>query len=160
MRSYLVLTLPGSPGPDQRGTIFVADRISWLAFFFPWIWLLTKRLWLASLIVLLGQLFAGQLMRVSGFEALGLTLIMAINVLIALEGRHFYSEMLIRRGWTLQEVILATDLETAEEAYFSGLTKSNANVLAAPNWMKSKVAPSVSDWARGGIGLFDHQGGR
>ena len=158
MKSYLVLTPPGTD-PDHEKTVILADRFSWLALFFPSIWLLTKRLWLAALAVFLAQVAAGQLMQVSGFAVAGFLAAVSINLLVALEGRHFYSESLIRRGWTLQDVVMAADLDTAEEIYFAGLPQASTAPVAVANWANSVRTPSAAGWDRGGIGLFD-QGGR
>lgn len=158
MKSYLVLTPPGTD-PDHEKTVILADRFSWLALFFPWIWLLTKRLWLAALAVFLAQVAAGQLMQVSGFAVVGFLAAVSINLLVALEGRHFYSESLIRRGWTLQDVVMAADLDTAEDIYFAGLPQASTASTTAANWANSVRTPSAAGWDRGGIGLFD-QGGR
>lgn len=160
MKSYLVLTPPGGPDPDHRKTIIMADRFSWLALLFPWIWLLTKRLWLPAVAVFLLQAVAGQLTQVTGFELVGLLAALSINLLVALEGRHFYSEVLIRRGWTLQDVITASDLETAEELYFASQRQARTELPAVANWAKPSEAAPSTGWHQGGIGLFDHQGGR
>lgn len=160
MKSYLVLTPPGGSDPDHRKTIVMADRFSWLALFFPWIWLLTKRLWLPAIAVLVAQAVAGQLTQVPGLELVGLLAALSINLLVALEGRHFYSEVLIRRGWTLQDVITATDLETAEEFYFAGQRQVRTELPAVSGWAKTSGAPPSTGWDHGGIGLFDNQGGR
>ena len=161
MKSYLVLVPPGGSEPDHKRTIFLADRFSWLALFFPWIWLLTKRLWLAALLVFLLQLVAGQLMQMQGFAVAGFLLALAINLAVALEGRHFYSETLIRRGWTLDAVLTADSLDTAEELYFSGRQSPARPELPAPSdWARQAAPRSGAGWGQGGIGLFDQHGGR
>jgi len=158
LKSYLVLTPPGAD-PDHRKTVILADRFSWLALFFPWIWLLTKRLWLPALAVFLAQIAAGQLTQLPGFAVPGVLIAISINLLVALEGRHFYSESLIRRGWTLQDVITAADLDTAEEIYFAGLPKVSTTPVAAADWASPARVLSPKAWGGSGIGLFD-QGGR
>lgn len=161
MKSYLVLTPPGRPDPDHRRTIILADRFSWLALLFPWIWLLTKRLWLAAAVVFLLQLVAGQLTQMPGLEIAGFLFALSINLLVALEGRHFYSETLIRRGWTLAAVLAATDLDTAEELYLSEQQPLEARELPPTSDWAKRIEPRLqSGWSQGGIGLFDHQGGR
>ena len=160
MKSYLVLTPPGGSDPDHRKTIVMADRFSWLALLFPWIWLLTKRLWLPAIAVFLLQAIAGQLTQVAGLELVGFLCALSINLLVALEGRHFYSEVLIRRGWTLQDVITASDLDTAEELYFASQRRARTELPAVANWVKPSEAAPPTGWHQGGIGLFDHQGGR
>ena len=160
MKSYLVLTPPGGSDPDHRKTIVMADRFSWLALLFPWIWLLTKRLWLPAIAVFLLQAIASQLTQVAGLGLVGFLCALSINLLVALEGRHFYSEVLIRRGWALQDVITAADLETAEELYFAGQQQARTELPAVAGWARPSAAPSSTEWNQGGIGLFDHQGGR
>ncbi|MBA4786181.1 MAG: DUF2628 domain-containing protein [Rhizobiales bacterium] len=161
MKSYLVLTPPGGTDPDHNRTIFLADGFSWLALIFPWIWLLTKRLWLAAAIVFLLQLLAGRLIQVAGFEVAGFLFALAINLAVALEGRHFYSETLIRRGWTLDAVLTADTLDTAEELYFSGQQSPEIPERpAAPDWARRGEARPGTGWDQGGIGIFDHHGGR
>src|SRR5690606_11808624 len=103
---------------------------------------------------------AGQLTQVSGLELVGVLGALSISLLVALEGRHFYSEVLIRRGWTLQDVITATDLEAAEEFYFAGQQQARTELPAVAGWARPSTAPPSTGWNQGGIGLFDHQGGR
>lgn len=161
MKSYLILTPPGGSDPDHKRTIFLADRFSWLALVFPWIWLLTKRLWLAAAMVFLLQLVAGRLAQVEDFEVAGFLLAIAINLAVALEGRHFYSETLIRRGWTLEAILTAGDRDTAEEIYFSGQTPAETpEQPTAPDWAKRSEPRPDTGWVQGGIGIFDHHGGR
>jgi hypothetical protein len=57
-------------------------------------------------------------------------------------------------------VITATDLETAEELYFAGQRNARAELPAVAGWAKPSAAPPSTGWNQGGIGLFDHQGGR
>src|SRR5690606_34906257 len=129
---------------------------SWPALFFPWIWLLPKRLWLAALLVFLLQLIAGQLIQTPGFAIAGFLLALAINLAVALEGRHFYSETLIRRGWTLDAVLTADNLDTAEELYFSGRQSPERPELPNPSdWARQAAPRPDAGWGQGGIGLFD-----
>jgi hypothetical protein len=161
LKSYLVLTPPGGADPDHKRTIFLADRFSWLALVFPWIWLLTKRLWLAAVLVFLLQLVAGRLIQIPGIEVAGFLFALAINLAVALEGRHFYSETLIRRGWKLDAIVTAGDQDTAEEIYFSGQTPAETpEQPTAPDWAKRSELRPDTGWEQGGIGIFDYHGGR
>lgn len=161
MRSYLVLTPPGGPDRDYRSTLILPDGFSWMAFLFPWIWLLWNRLWLAGIVVLLLQVASGFLMRLPEFELAGFLLGLALSLLVALEGRHYRSEALIRRGWTLETVISAPDIEAAEEIYFSGRPEpENQQLPASAEWAKQAKPPASGPqpgW-QGPLGLFEHGG--
>lgn len=158
MRSYLILTPPGGPDPDHRSTVVLKDGFSWAGFLLSWIWLFWHRLWLAGLVALAIQIGSGVLLQIAGLAPAGFLLGLALSLLVGLEGRHYLSEALVRRGWILDTVIFAQDRQTAEEMYFSG--------LPAP---QSSSLPSTSDWAghaktnrSGGygpnLGLFDYGG--
>ncbi|HEX2146779.1 MAG TPA: DUF2628 domain-containing protein [Pseudorhizobium sp.] len=161
MKSYLVLTPPGGPDPDHQRTVFLADRFTWLALFFPWIWLLTKRLWLAAVLVFLLQLLAAQLMQMQDIAVVGALLALSVNLAVALEGRHFYSETLLRRGWRIEAIITAGDPDTAEEIYFSQSGPvEQPGLPVASDWSRRTTPRPHLDWAQSGIGLFDQSKGQ
>ncbi|MGK6315050.1 DUF2628 domain-containing protein [Neorhizobium sp. DT-125] len=168
MRSYLVLTPPDdptrAPDRDHRSTLVLPDGFSWTAFFFPWVWLLWNRLWLAGFVVFLLQGLSGFLVRMPEFEIAGILLGLAVGLLVAFEGRHYRSEALVRRGWTLETVIFAPNLDAAEEIYFSGLPQPEKQQLpASAEWAKQAKPPAAGSpkgWNEPHLGLFDHQGGR
>lgn len=164
MRTYLVLSPPaGSNDGSHSRTLFLRDGISWVALLFPGVWLLFNRLWIAGVFVLAVQLIAGYLSGMPGFELAGSLLGSAIGLLVALEGRHYRSETLIKRGWKLESVIRADNLDTAEEIYFAGLPAPSvapANpIMPAPSGPKSfgKTGWSASRPEQP-LGLFEHGG--
>lgn len=159
MRSYLVLTPPGGPLKDHRSTVILPDGFSWTALLFPWLWLLWNRLWLAGAVVLLLQAGSGLLASLPGLEWAGGLLGFAVSLLVALEGRHYRSEALIRRGWTLETVISTRNLDTAEEIYLSGLPEPEKQPMpAAAEWAKqARPAAPTAGW-HGPLGLTDHGG--
>ncbi|CAN7553640.1 DUF2628 domain-containing protein [Neorhizobium sp. LjRoot104] len=162
MRSYLVLTPPNDPQSgsdrDHQSTLVLRDGVSWLALLFPWIWLFWHRLWIAGIVILFAQIGSGMLMQVPGFWAAGLLFGFAISVLVALEGRHYHSETLIRRGWTLETVISAHDLHTAEEIYFSGLPQPEQQPMPVPAEWAKQAKPPAAGWQAPHMGLFEHGG--
>lgn len=160
MTSYLVLTPPGGPERDHRSTIVLPDRFSWLALLFPWIWLLAKRLWLAAVAIFVLQLGTGWLMQFPGLETAGWLAGLAINLLVAFEGRHYYSEHLIRRGWSLDAVISADSRAGAEDIYFTTLRRAEDKSLPpSAEWAVQAPTAAPTGW-RPALGLFDHEGGR
>ncbi|AXV16925.1 hypothetical protein CYG48_15235 [Neorhizobium sp. SOG26] len=155
MRSYLVLTPPGGPDRDHRSTLIMRDGFSWPALFFPWAWLLWNRLWIAAIVVFLLQGLSGFLMGFAGLELAGGLFGFALSLLVALEGRHYRSESLIRRGWTLEAVIPAPDLDTAEETFFAGLPEPQTQPMpASADWARDAKSPA--GWQAPPMGLFEH----
>ncbi len=159
MRSYLVLTPPGGPDRDHRSTIVLPDGFSWLALLFPWIWLIWHRLWIAGVVVFLLQIGSGVLLGMPGLELAGGVLGFATSLLVALEGRNHYANALVRRGWTLEGVISATDRQTAEEIYFSSLPQPVQQPLpSSAEWAKQARQSPSSGRQGPALGLFDHGG--
>lgn len=158
MRSYAILTPPGGPLPDHRSTLVIADRFSWLAFLFPWLWLFWHRLWVAGIATLVVQIGSGFLMQAPGFFPAGLLIGVALSLLAGLEGRNYYSEALVRRGWTVETILFARDRQTAEEVYFSSLPQPEKQPMPVSSEWAPQGKPLSDGWRAQGIGLFDHGG--
>lgn len=157
MASYLVLTSPGAPRTDVDAR-FIADKFSWIAFIFPAIWLLFQRQWVAGIAVAILQglvAFATPEPSLAGF-----LIELALRLLVALEGPAFVARRLEAAGWTLQSVITADDLPTAEMIY-DHATAETAD--AAGTW-QPPVLPAATTAATGGnraaVGLFENYGER
>jgi hypothetical protein len=159
LRSYLVLTPPGGPAKDHRSTMILPDGFSWTALLFPWIWLIWHRLWTAGIVIFLLHGAAIALIAMPGFALAGVLLGLATSLLVALEGRNHYGNSLIRRGWVLERVISAPDLQTAENIYFSSLPKPVQQPLPqSVEWAKHAKQPPQAGWQGPSLGLFDHGG--
>ncbi|WP_438751120.1 DUF2628 domain-containing protein [Pararhizobium sp. O133] len=157
MASYLVLTSPGAPNNDD-GARFIADKFSWLAFVFPAIWLLFKRQWIAGIAVAIFQGVVTVLTRDPSAMLAGLLIELALRMLVALEGPALIARRLEAQGWTLQAVITADDLTTAEMIY------DHQVAVAAPatdNWRAPALpAATPSTDSRAAFGLFENYGER
>jgi hypothetical protein len=163
MTSYLVLEAPNGPDRDHKTTRFVADRFSWLALVFPWIWLASNRLWLAAVAAFSMQLMASQLSTLPGLGIVGLLSGLAIALFCALEGRNFLVQHMISKGWELKTIVSAPDLSTAEDIYFSERpqTDPTETTIPQPVWKASPEASrayGVNDAA--GLFQFDFNGRR
>lgn len=132
MTSYLVLEAPGGPDRDHTSTRFIADRFSWLALLAPWIWLAVHRLWLAAVATVALQIAAMTISANAGFAPVGVLTAIAIALLVAFEGRQHVVRHLQRAGWDLKSVVVAADLATAEEIYFSGRPDDDVSDASIP----------------------------
>jgi hypothetical protein len=158
LRSYLVLTPPGGPDPDHRSTLVMPDRFSWTGFFLTWIWLFWHRLWIVGGAVLIVQVGSGLLMQLPGFAFAGGLIGLGLSLLIGLEGRQYYCDALVRRGWKLETVIFAQDLQTAEEIYFLGLPQPERQPMPLSSSWAQQAKPPVAGQSGAALGLFDYGG--
>lgn len=117
MATFLFLIPPGAKSQDEHARI-IRDRFSWIAFLFPYIWLLWQRAWLAAALVFAAAALGSAIIDHPVFGLAGLGLCLAINLLVALEGPTLIVADLRRRGWTVDAIISAPDRETAEEIYY------------------------------------------
>ncbi|PZN98207.1 MAG: DUF2628 domain-containing protein [Hyphomicrobiales bacterium] len=130
MAFYTVMIPPPGSG-GARDEIEQArlqpETFTWPAFIFGGLWLLGKRLWLATLVyaVLWGALFYAR-------NQLGLTsgaLLLchwSIAIFLGLEGQNLIGRKLARQGWRLADVVEARDLPEAERRYFERALASEA----------------------------------
>lgn len=165
MASYLILTPPGAPNRSAVSdrycdeTRFIRDGFSWKAFVFPALWMLYHRLWLHAAAAILLQGLAVELIRQPGFFAAGAAILLAVHVLAALEGRHALSQRLIDRGWTMENLVSAHDLATAEQIHFSEVEQEPQENIHSKSWDISATNANTSRPGQS-FGLPGYDGGR
>jgi len=115
MAPYVVMEPPGRAGAGEA--VLVRDGFSWLAFFFPPLWLLWNRLWMEALAVflLLGLLAA--LAEAAGLGPAGGALGLLVSLFVGLEGNGLRIAALRRRGWLEAGVVEAQTLADGEIRY-------------------------------------------
>lgn len=158
MASYLIMTPPGAPANDERAR-FIADGFSWTAFFFPALWLLSKRAWLLGILVAVLQILLIVLSSAPGAFAPSLFMQLALSLLVSLEGPLLIARNLRKRDWTLRSIVPARDLETAEEIYFSNMPAMADRKTATPLPSMEGSAMNRAE-STAGLGLFQPYGER
>lgn len=158
MASYLVLTSPGALKSDENAR-FIADKFSWFAFVLPAIWLLFQRQWVAGITVAILQglvTFATPEPSLAGF-----LIELALRLLVALEGPAFVASRLQARGWTLQSIITAEDLVTAEMIY-DHETAETTVATGETAWQPPVLPTTAAKPAdgRAAVGLLENYGER
>lgn len=141
MTSYLVLEAPGGPDRDHRSTRFIADRFSWLALFFPWLWFAVHRLWWVAASIAVLQVAVGQISGIDGYAPIGALFAVTAGLIAGLEGRNILVRHLVSKGWAIRTIVTARDLATAEDIYFSDLPESEtakANTIPQPEWKQDR----------------------
>ncbi|MBB3660436.1 hypothetical protein FHX15_005705 [Rhizobium sp. BK650] len=152
--SYVFLVPPDGRREDTRT---IRDGFSWLAFLFPWIWLLAHRLWLHAIIAFALQAIGGVLAEEPGFGPAGMALAFAVNLFVGLEGQNFRIRNLVSRGWREDAAIGAPSLDLAEEIYFSNIeTGADTKVHEWSQAPGAQAQPGQST----SLGLFGFEGGR
>ncbi len=158
MASFVVLTPVTGPGRDHEKTRFVRDGFSLAAFLFPGIWLLCHRFWLLGIGALLLQGIGMAFMGNAQLWAAGLSLVLAVSVLTAVEGRMLFVTRLAANGFDAVELVSARNLAEAEEIYFSGIPLEEAEDIRPADWDIRNAAAGTHGGAA--LGLIGYDGGR
>jgi hypothetical protein len=162
MPFYTVMT-PPPDGGDRREEIeqarLIPEHFAWGAFLLTGLWLLGKRLWLATLIFVLVWGALIWLNSRFGLHASALSLIYwAIALFLGVEGNNLVMRKLTRQGWRLADVVEARNLAEAERRYFE---RALAGEAALP---RVEAAPATAAARPSGplpiIGLFPEARGR
>jgi hypothetical protein len=158
MATFLVLTPPDTASRDENAR-FLRDRFSCFAFFLPVIWLLTQRVWFAAALAFAVQALGMAIAGNPQFGLLGPGLVVAVGLLVALEGPALVLAGLTRKRWTLDTVISAADRETAEEIYYFETPAAGA---ASPERARPALPASETSARRHGpmLGLVGFEEGR
>jgi Protein of unknown function (DUF2628) len=150
MATYLVLSAKSGPEKDPEA-VFVRDDFSLLAAVFPVIWLLWHRVWLWAIVVLAVFLVSGASTGLLMAETLLGCSLLVVSLFVGFEGHRLHANRLERSGFSVQTVLNAPDLETAEALYFGDAPMVFSRA--------SKKAPTIAAKARPGLGIFDSYGG-
>ncbi|MGX5735342.1 DUF2628 domain-containing protein [Bosea thiooxidans] len=162
MAFYTVMTPPpGSGGlrSEIEQARLMPERFSWGAFLFTGLWLLGRRLWLATLVFVL--IFAGLVYLRSrfGLHPGALTLsYWTIALFLGFEGNNLVARKLARQGWRLADVVEARDLAEAERRYFERALAAYPPVPRAP--IAAPRQPTPPSGSLPIIGLFPEAKGR
>jgi hypothetical protein len=103
--------------PDQ--TLFIKDGFSWLAFLFPFVWLLVKRLWLGLALYVLAVAAIAAAVNAAGLTGVPvIALFLGLHILLGFEANDLHRRALLRRGFTEDGPVMGQDIEQAEMKYF------------------------------------------
>lgn len=112
---------PGSGGAreEMERARLLPETFTWSAFVLTGLWLLGKKLWLATVLfaMLWGVLVYARLRLGFGTGAF-LSAQFAIGLFLGFEGQNLIARKLARQGWRLADVVEARDLAEAERRYF------------------------------------------
>jgi len=103
-------------------TRFVKEGISWTAVFFAPLWLFFHRMWLvlfATLVLYAIAIVAAEAVGLDAGPALSLVLV--VNIIIALEGNNLRRWTLKRAGYQEIGVVTGRSLEHCERRFFESL---------------------------------------
>jgi hypothetical protein len=156
MAAYSVFAPPlshaGAEGAERFK--FVRDGFSWLAFILGPIWMLFHRLVLVVILWLAIVFLLGAAMRLFGVPSATAALVfLLLAFLTGLEASTLQSWTLKRRGWREVGIVVADELEAAEQRFFDELCHHDPVGPGPP--LPARIA--MLDRAHGGadvIGLF------
>lgn len=169
MKSYLVMQPAGS-GRDSTVVgriVFLRESFRWLALFFAPLWMLWHRLWLALAGWLLAVVTLSMIVYGLGLEPRATAPVLWLPTLfVAFEGSELLRRKLVRRGYREVAVIVADDIEEAEQRFFAdwkssgtpvGRSASSSQVDALPS--APAATPSAALRPHRVVGLFPESGG-
>ena len=146
----------GAPADAERFA-FVRDGFYFWAFLLGPLWMLSRRLWLVTLlylVVAIGLLIGLGALGVAGSVKFVLWFLLAL--LIGFEAGTLQRWTLSRRGWKNLGIVVGEDMETAERRFFAAWTPQGPPNPPMP------TAQSRGSFLRSGdgqiIGLFPHPG--
>ncbi len=167
MAVYAVFEPPargGDPLRHAERVAFVRDGFTWSAFLFGPLWMLRHRLWLAfvAYIVLFALLGWAEYDR--RVPAGGETVIwIMLAVLIGLEAATLRRRKLLRWRWRDAGIVVADDLEAAEQRYFDRRIALPSPALASRGRAQNGSPPAAARQAYAAdgdvIGMFPPPGG-
>ncbi|MFL9828454.1 DUF2628 domain-containing protein [Rhodoplanes sp. SY1] len=155
MAVYAVLEPPARPDGQPADPVrvrFVRDGFSWGAFLFGPLWMIRHRMWLVLVcwgLVMVGFGIAHTALGVPGGARLAVAVLIAL--LVGLESATLRRWTLLRGGWREAGIVVADDLETAEQRYFARRADAAADLDRA--WSDAP-APRLRPAGRGVLGLF------
>ena len=152
MRTYTVLAPPPAEKagvPEALRFLFVKDGFSWPALFFPFLWMLSRRLFLAAALYVLAAGAFVAFERLAGEPAIFVLIAARIGLaFLANDLRRFF---LHRRGYVLVGEASGRSIDEAEIRYFLNRPEEPAAAPLAPLHPPRAVMPEV-------LGLFPTAG--
>lgn len=154
MKTYLVFEpAQGRRDADAAGrVVFLREKFRWLALFFAPLWLLWNRLWLAFFLWLAAEIvlsLAAYLLDID--PRLAAPVLWLPTLIVAFEGTELLRRKLLRRGFREAGVIVANDIDEAEERFFAEWPASGSRPTATA---RGAAPASVPPAANPVIGLF------
>ncbi len=142
MKTYLVFE-PAAGGRNSETAekiVFLREKFSWPALFFTPIWLLWHRLWIGFLVWLLAMVVIGIATQMFGLHPWATAAALWLPSLIAaFEASELRRRKLIRKGYRDASVVVADEVEDAEQRFFEEWVKG-----ADANESRSTFTPPVS----------------
>lgn len=146
MKTYTVHLPAGATGMSDiaERAIFIRDGLAWWALFFPLIWLVWHRLWIAlAIFVSLSVVIAvaGETLPNGGSIALVLGLV--VNFAVAFEGNDMRRWKLARHGYEIAGIVSGRNIAEAELRFFDETagTSVSPSERSGPRAGEAPVAP-------------------
>ncbi|MCO6187949.1 DUF2628 domain-containing protein [Rhizobium sp. L1K21] len=155
MTSYIVLSPPGGIARDEKNR-FIKDGFSIWAAVFPFIWALTKKLYVEALILFAIELAIIYLSQNPDLEGPATAVSLIISLLWGLEARNWLVGRLEKKGWQQEAVISAPTLGDAEAMFYG-----NAAPAREPPWGRTTTNKAATPGGTAmALGLMDYEKGR
>ena len=113
--------------------VLVKQGFSWPAFFFPFFWLIYKRMWIVLAFYIAASIALTVLAQLAALpESAVFVVTLAINLVLGLEGNDLYRWTLARRRYREQAEVVGRNLVTAEQRYFEAVAQAIGRRRSVP----------------------------
>jgi len=148
----------GETSADPERFAFVRDGFYFWAFLLGPIWMLWRRLWLVTVLYVVGSVALHILLWLLGVPGTARALVsFLVALLIGFEAGTLWRWTLTRRGWKYLGVVVGDDLESAERHFFAAWRPVSATQAAS-----TPMANPPKAWKPSGssdiVGLFPQPG--
>lgn len=145
MKTYTVHLPAGTTGLSDiaERAIFIRDGLAWWALFFPFIWLIWHRLWIAlAIFVSLSVVIAvaGETLPHGGSIALVLGLV--VNFVVAFEGNEMRRWKLSRYSYEVAGIVSGRNIAEAELRFFDETAGTPVSPSDRPG-LRASEAPAA-----------------
>lgn len=157
MSSYIVLSPPGGEARDEKNR-FIKDGFAIWAAIFPFLWALSKKLYVEALVLFAIELAIISLSQNPDMEGPATAVSLIISLLWGFEARNWLVGRLEKKGWRQEAVISAASLGDAEAMFYGSAAATPAR--ERPWGLTATNRARTPDGTAMALGLMDYEKGR
>ncbi len=157
MGSYIVLSPPGGEARSEQNR-FIKDGFAIWAALFPFLWALSKRLYLEAIVLFALEIGVFLISQDPFLDFPASAFSLVLGILWGFEARSWQISRLEKAGWQQQAVVSAQSLGDAEAMFYGSATVTRERAVPRGWQPTNKTPPSAGNTFA--LGLMDYEKGR